>query len=682
MILVSFCVEHYSLAFNLVSNTYTYLHMTENKKQTFEGTFFSGRNGIGFVRVPDMEHVIEIPAHATGEALHRDNVRVEAYRPSNSTGYTGEVLEVTRHSMKHHIAVLARKSEQWYAIPADRHNRDNEILLPSIPESFGEDDTVLVDITHWTKTGPVGKILKELDADDPKAAHAQFAMVYGFEAEFPEAVQAEADALAKFDSFDATEPNRTDMRGITTFTIDPDDAKDFDDALSIEFLDNGNTRVGIHIADVAHYMQPGTALDEEALERGTSVYLVDRTIPMLPEVLSNNLCSLRPNEVKRAFSVLVTFNPAFEMIDQWFGRTWIESDRRFSYEEAQEVIEGNSQELSKEILYSNKLAYHLREERFANGALALEKEELRFVLDEDGMPLEVRTKVRKDAHKMIEELMLLANRLVSTFMFKERPKDALVYRVHDRPELDRVVELKNFLNSMGYNAKIINNVIPSKYLRTIVEEIQDPAVRDAVSLSIARSMAKAIYTTQNRGHYGLGFDFYTHFTSPIRRYPDVMVHRSLWDILQGIPQKKEAYDAMESQAQESSAREKDAADAERQSIAHTQALYMKDKIGEVFDGMVTGLTSTGVFLSERTTHTEGMARYRAIQDTGYWEYDEKKNRASNRDTGSTLAVGDPVKMKLTKVDIQQRMIDWTIVELPPKKTHSTNASDTELKQNT
>lgn len=663
---------HVNKTSNLSPYTYTYLHMTETQKQTFEGTFFSGRNGIGFVRVPDMEHVIEIPAHATGEALHRDNVRVSASQPANSTGYTGEVLEVTRHSMKHHIAVLARKSEQWYAIPTDRHNSDHEILLPDMDTSlYTEGDTVLADITHWTKTGPVGTVLKKLDADDIKAAHAQFAMVYGFEEAFPPEVQAEADALAKFDSFDPDEPNRTDMRHITTFTIDPDDAKDFDDALSIEFLDNGNTRVGIHIADVAHYMQPGTALDEEALERGTSVYLVDRTIPMLPEILSNNLCSLRPNEVKRAFSVLVTFTPEFEMIDQWFGRTWIESDRRFSYEEAQEVIEGNSQELAKEILYSNSLAYHLRDERFANGALALEKEELRFVLDENGMPLEVRTKVRKDAHKMIEELMLLANRLVSTFMFQQRPKDALVYRVHDRPELDRVVELKNFLNSMGYNAKIINNVIPSKYLRTIVEEIQDPAVRDAVSLSIARSMTKAIYTTQNRGHYGLGFDFYTHFTSPIRRYPDVMVHRSLWDILQGIPQEKQAYDAMEAQAQESSAREKDAADAERQSIAHTQALYMQDKVGEIFEGMITGVMSTGVFVSERTTHTEGMARYRAIQDTGYWEYDEKKNRAYNRDTGSVLAVGDQVKMKLTKVDVKQRMIDWTIVELPEKKSPTT-----------
>lgn len=641
--------------------------MNNPQKQTFEGTFFSGRNGIGFVRVPTMEHVIEIPAHATGEAMHRDMVRVEAIQPDNATGYTGKVLEVTRPAFKHHIATMAKKGGIWYAIPAAHHNSHHEITLVQSNLVLEEGDLVLVDITHWTPDGPTGKVIRELDADDPQAVHEQFAMVYGFEATFPEEVQAEADELAKLDTFDPNEPHRTDLRHLTTFTIDPDDAKDFDDALSIEFLDNGNTRVGVHIADVAHYVRPGTALDEEALERGTSVYLVDRTIPMLPEILSNNLCSLRPNEVKRAFSVLVTFTPEFEMLDQWFGRTWIESDRRFSYEEAQEVIEGTLQELSKEILYSNKLAYHLRDERYENGALALEKEELRFVLDEHGMPLEVRTKVRKDAHKMIEELMLLANRLVSTYMFEQRPKDALVYRVHDRPELDRVVELKNFLHSMGYNAKIINNVIPSKYLRTIVEEIEDPAVRDAVSLSIARSMAKAIYTTQNRGHYGLGFEFYTHFTSPIRRYPDVMVHRTLWDILQGTPQTKESFDAMEKQAQESSAREKDAAEAERQSIAHTQALYMQDKIGEIFDGMVTGLTSTGVFISERTTHTEGMARYRAIQDTGYWEFDEKKNRAFNRDTGSTLAVGDPVKMKLSKVDVKQRMIDWTIIELPQKK---------------
>ena len=636
--------------------------MTTSEKQQIEGTFFSGRNGVGYVRTKELEHAIEIASPDTGEAMHRDRVLVEYEKPDNSTGYSGKVLEVTRPSMKHHIGMVTKKGGDWYAIPTDRHNRDDEILLPDPSISIKEDDTVLIDITHWTQTGPVGDVLRILDADDLKAAHENFALVYGFAAEFPDEVQAEADELAKFDSFDPDEPNRTDMRDITTFTIDPDDAKDFDDALSVEFLENGNTRIGVHIADVAHYMQPGTALDEEALERGTSVYLIDRTIPMLPEVLSNNLCSLRPNEVKRAFSVLVTFTPEFEMIDKWFGRTWIESDRRFSYEEAQEVIEEKSEELKKEILYSNKLAYHLREERFANGALALEKEELRFVLDEEGMPIEVRTKSRKDAHKMIEELMLLANRLVSTFMFEKRPKDALVYRVHDRPELERVVELKNFLNAMDFDAKIMNNVIPSKYLRTIVEGIEDPAVRDAVSLSIARSMAKAIYTTENRGHYGLGFEFYTHFTSPIRRYPDVMVHRSLWDILQDIPQQKEAYDAMEKQAIESSAREKDAADAERQSIAHTQGLYMKDKVGQVFDGMITGVMKTGVFVSERSAHAEGMARYRAIDGKGFWDYDEKKKKAINRETGATLSVGDLVKIKLLNVDIKQRMIDWKILE--------------------
>ncbi|MCB9809010.1 VacB/RNase II family 3'-5' exoribonuclease [Candidatus Nomurabacteria bacterium] len=632
--------------------------------QQFEGTFYSGRNGIGFVRVPEMEHVIEIPAHATGEAFHRDRVRVEATKPKNSTGYTGHVLEVTRPSLKHHIGTVLKKGGEWYAVPTDRHNSQVEIILPRPDMTLQEDDLVLVDITHWTKAGPVGKILKILDKKD---VHENFALVYGFESDFPEDVQAEADELAKLDSFDPNEHDRTDLRSITTFTIDPDDAKDFDDALSVEFLDGGMVRIGVHIADVAHYVRPGTALDAEALERGTSVYLVDRTIPMLPEILSNNLCSLRPNEVKRAFSVLVTLNEEFEITDQWFGRTWIESDRRFSYEEAQDVIEGASQELVKEILYTNRLAHHLREERFANGALALEKEELRFVLDENGKPLEVRTKVRKDAHKMIEELMLLANRLVSKYMFEQRPKDALVYRVHDRPELERVVELKNFLNAMDYDARIINNVIPSKYLRTIVEDIEDPAVRDAVSLSIARSMAKAIYTTQNRGHYGLGFQFYTHFTSPIRRYPDVMVHRSLWEILQHIPQSKKEFENMEKQAIESSARERDAAEAERHSIAHTQALYMEDKIGEIFDGMITGVMKSGVFVAERSTHTEGMARYRDIEGKGYWNFDEKKNKAINRDTREELAIGDMVRIELLKVDVPSRMIDWKITELPPQE---------------
>ena len=491
----------------------------------------------------------------------------------------------------------------------------------------------------------------------------------GFDGAFPEEVQKEAESLHG-SGIPADEiPKRRDMRGITTFTIDPVDAKDFDDALSFRVLDDGNYEIGVHIADVSFYVTPGSALDDEAKNRTTSVYLVDRVIPMLPEVLSNELCSIRQDEEKLAFSSIFTIHKdTGAVLESWFGRTIINSDKRFTYEEAQEIIDNGSGLFYNELSELMRISKIYTQERYENGAISMDTDEVRFILDETGRPIRVMIKSRIDTMRMIEEWMLMANKQVAIKLSDKNAAGLAVYRVHDKPAPDRVDDLLTFLKSIGYgHIKLKNGIIPPHELQKILDEAATDDARDTIQGSIVRSMAKAIYSTTNIGHFGLAFDYYTHFTSPIRRYPDVMVHRLLQLTLDG--QKVDPADVSEyiRMCEYSSAREKDAQDAERESIKYKQVQYMSERIGQVFDGVVTGLGKFGVFVAEAQSKSEGMIR---LMDLGsdFYAYDEKKNVIAGRNSKQEFRFGDKIKIKVKETNLEKRIIDYVLVTDTPKDT--------------
>lgn len=448
---------------------------------------------------------------------------------------------------------------------------------------------------------------------------------------------------------------RRDFRDIATFTIDPFDAKDFDDALSYKNLDNGRIEVGIHIADVSHYVTPGTEIDKEGYSRATSIYLVDRTIPMLPEQLSNNLCSLRPEEEKLTFSAVFEIDDKGKVHKEWFGRTVIRSDRRFTYEEAQEVIDSGEGDFAKEIIKLNALAKILKQERFEKGAINFETVEVKFKLDENGKPLDVIQKVRKDAHKLIEEFMLMANRSVATFICK-KDKSPFVYRTHDRPDQERLENFALFAGRFGHKININSNV--SHVMNELMKNIEGKPEQNVLESLAIRSMAKAKYTTEREGHFGLAFEHYTHFTSPIRRYPDVMVHRLLQHYLDKGPQLK--VEEYEEKCIHSSEMEKRAAEAERASIKYKQVEFMKGKEDIPYDGIVTGITEWGVFVEIVETKCEGMVRLSDME--GFYEFDEKNYRLIGSGNKNMITLGDQVKVVVKLADIDRRIIDLEFVE--------------------
>jgi ribonuclease R len=639
--------------------------MTEKKLSPgdqLQGTFYLGKNGTGFVRIRDIEHAIEIPSHHKQTALHRDSVLAEVLSRNKTTGYTGKIVEITRHNSKGFAGVLTEKNNRYSIVPDEIRDE----LTIFVPEPNLADaqvgQRIFVTIDNWGTfpSGHVSKILENLSPHETKMS--VIALSKGFDASFPPEVDAEALALKEKGITDSDITERRDMRGITTFTIDPDDAKDFDDALSFKKLGEDSYEIGIHIADVSHYVRPGTALDEEAVERATSVYMVDRTIPMLPEVLSNDLCSLRPGEDKLAYSAIFKMNNLGVVSDSWFGRTVINSDKRFSYQEAQEIMDGDgSGLLYDEMTLINSIAKRYTKERLANGALILEKDEIKFVLDENGSPLEIRKKTRSDVHKMIEEFMLLANKKVAHFVATKQPPQMFIYRVHDTPDFDRTKDLEIYLRSLGYDVRIQNGIIPSDELARVLKTADTDDERDAISLSIAKSMQRAIYTTNNIGHFGLGFTYYTHFTSPIRRYPDVMVHRLLSVALEGGSVSGEEESAYNALALHTSTRENDASQAERASIKTKQIEYLSKHKGETRTGMITGMTERGVFIRDRESYGEGMMRLG--WKTKNFRYDKDKKALIGKG-GENFSPGDIVLFRITKIDIEKGFLD---VELISKK---------------
>ncbi len=633
-------------------------------------TFIIGKvdmtaDGSAFV-VPDdeFEKDVYVSSRKLHTALHGDKVKVYMFAKKSGRKNEGEVIEIIERHKTDFIGVV-KISERFAFVMIDDRKMLHDIFVPLTDLNGAKDgQKVQVGITDWPEgaKNPIGKIIHILGEQgendtEMNAILAQF----GFPLNFPPEVEKEANAIPEEIS-EAEIKSRRDFRDTITFTIDPADAKDFDDAISFKKLENGNYEVGVHIADVSHYVVPGSALDKEAYSRATSVYLVDRVIPMLPERLSNGVCSLRPNEDKLCFAAVMELDEEANVVKEWFGRTVIHSDTRFSYEDAQEVIETRRGKHVDEIVKLNELAHILRERKFKNGAINFESTEVKFKLDEKGKPIGVYVKERKDAHKLIEDFMLLANRKVAEHvakMTKGKKKFTFVYRSHDSPNLENLGNFALFAARFGYKINMKSDREIAKSLNYLMEDVEGKKEQNVLTQLAIRSMAKAIYTTKKTSHYGLAFDHYTHFTSPIRRYPDVMVHRLLAAYLNN--EKSGSEDEYEEAASHSSAMEKRAADAERASIKYKQVEYLEENVGKLFMGIISGVTEWGMYVELIENKCEGMIRLRDIADD-FYVLDEKNYCIVGQRKKKKYQLGDEVKVKVKKVDLAKRQIDFALVQ--------------------
>lgn len=629
------------------------------------GTVDMTADGSAFI-VPDdeFEKDIYVAPRKLRNALHGDKVKVYVFKKKTGRKNEGEVVEIITRLKTDFIGV-AKVSERFaFVIPDDRKMLHDIFVPLNDLNGARNGQKVQVSITDWPEgaKNPIGKIINVLGEQGENNTEMNAILAqYGFPLSFPPEVEAEANAIPEQVS-EAEIKGRRDFRNTVTFTIDPIDAKDFDDAISFKKLPNGNYEIGIHIADVSHYVLPKSMLDKEAYERATSVYLVDRVIPMLPERLSNGVCSLRPHEDKLCFAAVFELDEHANIHNEWFGRTVIHSDRRFTYEEAQEVIEAKSGDFAEEILKLNELAYILRERKFKNGAISFESTEVKFKLDENGKPIGVYVKERKDAHKLIEDYMLLANRKVAEFIAKKgkgKQKYTFVYRVHDAPNLENLNNFASFASRFGYKINMKSDKEIAKSLNYLMEDVEGKKEQNILTQLAIRSMAKAIYTTKKTSHYGLAFDYYTHFTSPIRRYPDVMVHRLLALYLDGG--KSANAEEYEAASVHSSAMEKRAADAERASVKYKQAEYLEENVGRTYMGIISGVTEWGMYVEIIENKCEGMVRLRDISDD-FYVLDEKNYCIVGQRKKKKYQLGDEVQIKVKKVDLSKRQIDFSLVQ--------------------
>lgn len=660
------------------------------------------REGYIFVIVEGLEDDIYVRASRVMGALNGDIVRVAVIKEkTDHSRMEGRVLEIVERSQRPFVGILHIVGEQAWVLMQSR-TMPYDISVP-IEEARQEGAQggmkVAALVDSWPKgsPNPVGHIvdiLGEPGENDTEmhAILAEFALPYRFEPDVENAADKIPDEITEKDL-----KGRRDFRDTLTFTIDPADAKDFDDALSFKVLEDGNYEVGVHIADVTYYVKPGSKVEEEARERSTSVYLVDRTVPMLPEKLSNKLCSLRPGEPKLTFSAVFRLSPNAKVIDQWFGRTVIVSDYRFAYETAQQVIDAGAAAMTTELRGGNDgtvsggdgsamgsgvtsgmlipdrlksalltlddLAAKLRNKRFQEGAISFERPEMKVEVDEKGRPINVYQKISKEANWLIEEFMLLANRSVAEFVAKQ--KKTFVYRVHDEPNQDKLENLRSFIHNFGYTmGPTTNGREISRELNNLFTASKDKPEANAIELLSLRTMAKARYDVENIGHYGLAFQYYTHFTSPIRRYPDMMVHRLLAQYLDGAGSQKVDYYA--SQCKYASEREVVAAEAERASIKYKLVEYMQDKVGYEFEGHISGLTEWGMYVEVEPTKIEGMVALRDIQ-SDYYEFDEERYRIVGRHSHIVYTLGDPVKIRVKATNLEQKILDYELVETGVEK---------------
>jgi ribonuclease R len=591
----------------------------------------------------------------------------------------GEVVEVIERAKTDFAGTVQLSGKYAFVVP-DSPKMLVDIFIPqNLINNAQHGQKVIAEISDWPKgtKNPIGKITKLLGWPGENDVEMNSILAeYGFPLEFPRKVEEESAAIPEVIT-ESEIKNRRDFRPVITFTIDPVDAKDFDDALSIRKLPGGNWEIGVHIADVSHYVRPSTQLDKEAYYRATSVYLVDRVIPMLPEKLSNGVCSLRPREDKLCFSAVFEMDDNARVLKKWFGKTIIHSDQRFSYEEAQDVIEKGEGPLVNEILTLDRLAKLLRKERFRNGAIAFEKVEVRFRLDEKGKPLGVYLKESKDANKLIEEFMLLANRSVAEFIGKKHDivsegrkkkkeevqtmraeKKAFVYRVHDSPVSERLETFANFAGKWGYKIKTNNDRDIAQSLNDLMKSLHGKKEQNVLEQLAIRTMSKAVYTTDNLGHYGLAFDYYTHFTSPIRRYPDVLVHRLLEYYMQGNTGVSK--ELLEEQCKHSTQMEIKASEAERASVKYKQVEFLQDKIGEEFDGLISGVTEWGLYVEIIENKCEGMVRLRDLDDD-FYEFDDTNYCVVGARTKRKYTLGDAVRVQVVRCDLLRKQIDLRII---------------------
>lgn len=630
-----------------------------------EGIMHISHKGVGTVRIPHTNDTIEVEHSFLHTACQGDTVKVLLHPKSKDGTFRGEVSEILRRSKVGFSGVIEREHDTYFLIPSDLKMYSDIVIPESKLGGAHIGQKVFVVITEWTdaKKAPIGEVTKILGMPmEHNAEMEAIALEKGFDALFPPLVANEAEKIATVGITEKDLSGRRDMRTVTTMTIDPEDAKDFDDALSYQKLPNGHYEIGIHIADVSYYVRPGTALDTEARRRGTSVYLVDRTIPMLPEELSNGLCSLNPNVDRLTFSSIFEIDKEGKVYSEWFGRTVIHSDKRFTYENAQKILDEGTGTFFDELSILNAIGKKLLKKRFQEGAISLEQEEVKFKLDENGVPLSVYTKERGDTHKMIEEFMLLANRRVAEYMStKKKGKEGVfLYRIHDTPNKEKVGDLVTFLKKLGYHVKLKNGIIPSEEINALIGKLEHNPLRDTVHSAIIRTMAKAIYSTKNIGHWGLGFKFYTHFTSPIRRYPDVIVHRLLNSFLHDEIIPKERWYEYEEMSTEASNREKEAAEAERASIKYKQVEYMSTRIGEKFDGIITGVTEWGLYIEDIKTKCEGMIRMRDLTND-YYVFDKKFMSIKGQKTHKKFTLGDRVKFEVKGTDRNKKTIDYALI---------------------
>jgi ribonuclease R len=636
-------------------------------KMSQQGGYITGEvqltmKGAGYIISEESDEDVFVAQSNLKHALNGDTVKVYLYAKRRGRQPEGEVVEIIKKSRVNIVGVVD-VSKNFAFMIANSRQMPYDVFIPLTKlKGAVNGDKVIVQITEWPEKykNPFGEVVNVLgkpgeNETEMHAILAEFDLPYEFEKKVEDAANEVSEIITEADY-----KERRDFRDIITFTIDPADAKDFDDALSIQKLTNGNWEVGVHIADVTHYIKKKSILEDEAYERATSVYLVDRVVPMIPEKLSNLVCSLRPNEEKLCYSIVFELDENADVLDQWIGRTVINSDKRFDYGEAQAIIEGGDGPFKEEIMLLDSLAKKIRARRFKNGAISFERVEVKFDIDEKGKPLGVFFKEMKDSNQLIEEFMLLANKRVAEFIgqvAKGKKAKTFVYRIHDKPDPEKLARFSNFIQRFGYSINTTGHKNITTSINELLDQVQGKKEQNVIETLAVRSMAKAVYSTKNVGHYGLSFPYYSHFTSPIRRYPDMMVHRMLTSYLNGDESKN--IGKYEEMCKHASNMERKAAEAERASIKYKQVEFMKDHIGDDFDGIISGVTEWGFYVELNESKCEGLVHIRELDDD-YYFFDEDNYAIIGKRNKKTYQLGDPVRIEIVRADLEKKQLDYTL----------------------